>query len=91
MLVLPVVTYALMKSISPFILPNFRGLSNEDPDQFLFEFKILCKTYDYELNNQKLKLFPSTLKENAMHWFMGLYPNSITSWEEMKQVFLEKY
>lgn len=54
-----------MKNISPTVLPTFRGLSLEDPDQFLFEFKLLCRTYDYEHDNQKLKLFPSTLKEET--------------------------
>lgn len=38
----------LMKNISPSILPNFKGISSEDPDQFLFEFKVICRTYDYE-------------------------------------------
>jgi hypothetical protein len=52
-----------MKKISPLVLPNFRGKTSEDPDQFPFEFKILFQMYDYTSNNQKLKLFPSTLKE----------------------------
>jgi len=82
---------APMKNISPSVLPNFRGLPNEDLDQFLFEFKIICKTYDYELDNQKLKLFTSTLKDNAMRWFMVLAPNSITTWAQMEREFLEKY
>jgi len=29
----------------------------------LFEFVVICKTYDYTIDEQKLKLFPSTLKE----------------------------
>lgn len=71
MLALPIGTDAPINNISPSFLPKFRGLSTEDHDQFLFEFKILCKTYDYKLDNQTLKLFPSTLKENAIGWFMG--------------------
>lgn len=80
-----------MKNISPAFLPTFCGLSSEDPDQFIFEFKVLCQTYDYKNDNQKLKLFPSTLKDLAMRWFMGLLTGSITSWEEMETVFLNKY
>jgi hypothetical protein len=31
-----------MKNISFSALPNFHGLSPKDPDEFLFEFDILC-------------------------------------------------
>ena len=36
-----------MKNISPSTLPPFHGLTTEDPDNFLFGFAILCRTYDY--------------------------------------------
>jgi len=45
---------------------NFHGLSKEDPDTFLFEFDILCKIYDYAIDAQKLKIFPSILTRNAL-------------------------
>jgi len=69
-----------MKSTSPSALPHFHGLTTEDPDTFLFEFAVLCRTYDYAEDEQKLKLFPSTLKDAALRWFMGLPGNSITTW-----------
>ena len=31
------------KNIPPHVLPNFHDLENEDPDVFLFEFKVLCR------------------------------------------------
>lgn len=31
-----------MKNIPPFVLPNFYGMSTEDPDSFIFEFDNLC-------------------------------------------------
>jgi len=31
-----------MNNITPFDLPHFRGISNEDPDTFHFEFDVLC-------------------------------------------------
>ena len=52
-----------MKNISPSVLPNFHGLRNEDPETFLFEFKVLCRSYDYFPDTHKLKLFPTTLKD----------------------------
>lgn len=37
----------VMKNINPSILPTFHGMSTEDPDAFLFEFDILCGSYNY--------------------------------------------
>lgn len=36
-----------MKNINPSILSTFHGMSTEDPDAFLFEFDILCRSYNY--------------------------------------------
>ena len=55
-----------MKNISPLVLPRFDGKSAEDPDEFIFKFDILYHSYDYVTNAQKLKLFPATLKDNAL-------------------------
>ena len=60
-----------MKNINPSSLPHFHGLTTEDPDTLLFAFAVLCRTYDYTEDEQKLKLFPSTLKDAALRWFMG--------------------
>ncbi len=84
-------TTTTMKHISPSILPNFHGLRNEDPETFLFEFEVLCRSYDYLLDTQKLKLFPTTLKDAKLKWFMGLWVHSIRTREEMKIAFIEKY
>eukprot|EP00253_Pinus_taeda_P025274 PITA_25274 len=80
-----------MKNISPSALPHFHGLTTEDPDTLLFEFDVICRTYDYVEDEQKFKLFPSTLKDVAWHWFMGLPGNSITTWAQMQQAFNKKY
>ena len=65
-------TNATMENISPFVLPNFHGLKGKDPETFLFEFEVLCRTYDYLEDSQKIKLFHSTLKGATLKWFMGL-------------------
>ena len=36
-----------MKNIPPSSLPTFYGKRNEDLDTFLFEFEILCRSYNY--------------------------------------------
>lgn len=51
-----------MKNIPLFALPNFYGLSSEDPNTFLFEFHVLCNSYEYISDDQKHNFFPTTLK-----------------------------
>ena len=83
-------THTTMKNISPSVLPNFYALRSEDPETFLFEFEVVCRTYDYMEDSQKLKLFPSTLKGASLKWFMGLATQSIRTWNDMKQTFLDR-
>jgi hypothetical protein len=74
-----------MKNIPPLALPTFYGKSSEDPDVFLFEFDILCRSYNYLQDAHKLKLLPATLKDFALCWFMSLGEYNIRSWEDMKE------
>ena len=73
-----------MKNISPLVLPHFYGKATEHPDEFIFEFDILCHSYDYTTNEQKLKLFLATLEDNALCWFMSLGGGTVTTWDWMK-------
>ena len=66
-----------IKNIPPSFLPKFNGLRIEDPETFLFEFKIISKSYGYLSKTQNLRLFPTTLKDRALRWFMSLGTNSI--------------
>jgi len=68
---------APMKNIPLSSLPSFQGMTMEDLNTFLFEFDVLCRSYDYISNAQKLKLFHATLKGAALRWFMGLGSASI--------------
>ena len=43
-----------------------------------------CVYYHYFLDTKNLKLFPTTLKDATLKWFMGLGVYSISTWEEMK-------
>ena len=80
-----------MKNILPFSIPNFHVLENEDPDVFLFELDVLCRTYDYTSTGHKLELFLATLDGATLYLFMGLGENSTVTWNEMKETFLNKY
>ena len=55
-----------MKNIPPSVLPNVYGMSSENPDSFMFDFDILCRTYGYIDHTHKLRLFPATLKAVAL-------------------------
>lgn len=80
-----------LKNIPTSALPNFYGVVTKGPNTFLFEFDILCRSYDDTIDAHKLKLFPTTLKESTLKWFMSLGANTMTTWDVMKEKFLEKY
>lgn len=61
-----------MNKINPFVLPHFCRLTTEDLDTFMFEFSIVWKNYDYTIDDQRLKIFPSTLNDATIHWFNSL-------------------
>ena len=42
-----------MKNIPLSSLPHFHGMSTEYPESFLFEFDILCRSYNYTDNAKK--------------------------------------
>jgi hypothetical protein len=52
-------------------------MSTEYPDSLLFKFNILCHSYNYVNDAQKLNLFLETLKDFALRWFMGLGEHTI--------------
>jgi len=72
-----------MKIISPTALPHFHEMDFEDNDTFMFEFFVVCRTYYYTFDEQNLKLFPSTLKDATLHWFMSLAGGNITTWDKI--------
>jgi hypothetical protein len=51
----------------------------------------LCRRYNDIQDAQKLKIFPATLKDSGLRWFMGLRESNIRSSEAMKDIFLKKY
>ena len=76
------------------MLPTFYGKSDENPYLHIYEFIDLCKIIGINQVNQevvRLKLFPISLKDKAKSWLYSLPPESIHSWEQLAQKFLEKY
>jgi len=72
------------------LLPTFDGLTGEDPHKHLKELHVVCtsmKPTGVTEEQIKLKAFLFSLKD----WLYYLPSGSITTWNEMKRLFLEKY
>uniref|UniRef100_A0A151UGJ3 Retrotransposon gag domain-containing protein n=1 Tax=Cajanus cajan TaxID=3821 RepID=A0A151UGJ3_CAJCA len=77
-----------------YLLPKFHGRAGEDPHKHLKEFNIVCSTmrpHNVPEDHIFLKAFPFSLEDLAKDWLYYLAPGSITSWDDLKRVFLEKF
>ncbi|XP_062155157.1 uncharacterized protein LOC133863203 [Alnus glutinosa] len=76
------------------LLPTFHGLAGEDPHKHLKELHVVCtsmKPTRVTEEQIKLRAFPFSLKDSAKDWLYYLPSGSITTWNKMKRLFLEKY
>ncbi|XP_073137356.1 uncharacterized protein [Henckelia pumila] len=66
----------------------------EDPHKHLMEFHVVCssmKPHGVTEEQIQLRAFPFSLKSSAKDLLYYLPSGSITTWTEMKRIFLEKY
>nr|KYP43851.1 hypothetical protein KK1_034670 [Cajanus cajan] len=76
------------------LLPKFHGHAGQDPHKHLKEFHIGCSTMkppDVQEDHIYLKEFPHSLEGFAKDWLYYLAPKSITSWDDLKRMFLENF
>ena len=76
------------------LLPKFNGLAGEDPHKHLKEFHIVCSTmkpHEVQEDHICLKAFPHSLEGLAKDWLYYLAPGSITSLDDLKRAFLDKF
>ncbi|XP_045802734.1 uncharacterized protein LOC123896385 [Trifolium pratense] len=77
------------------LLPKFHGLAGEDPHKHLKEFQVVCSTplrpEGITEDHIKLRAFPFSLQGAAKDWLYYLEPNSVSTWNDLKKVFLERY
>ncbi|XP_073159453.1 uncharacterized protein [Henckelia pumila] len=76
------------------LLPSFHGLVGEDPHKHLMDFHVLCasmKPHGVMEEQIQLRAFPFSLKDATKDWLYYLPPGSITTWTDMKMIFLKKY
>ncbi|XP_027368228.1 uncharacterized protein LOC113874203 [Abrus precatorius] len=68
--------------------------TGKDPHKHLKEFRVVCSTmkpHGVEEDHIKLRAFPFSLDGSAKDWLYYLHLGSITSWQDMKRMFLEKF
>ena len=76
------------------MLPKFHGLIGEDLHKHLKEFHVVCSTmkpHGVDEVHIKLRAFPFSLDGFAKDWLYYLHLGSITYWQDMKRLFLEKF
>ena len=84
----------LMKSEMIRLLPVYQGFEYENPYSFMRDFEDVCSAFlstGSPLHIICLVLFPFALKEKAKIWFHSLAPNSIFTWENMRNEFLNNF
>ncbi|KAK0575359.1 hypothetical protein LWI29_037893 [Acer saccharum] len=72
----------------------FNGLVNDDPNLHLQKFNEICDTFKYnDIPDDfvKLKLFPFSLANDARIWLNSQAPNSIITFDQLAQAFLNRY
>ena len=72
---------------------QFHGLSSENLNTHLTSFIEVCYTIKYNGVTEevlRLRLFPLSLCDRAMHWLTSQPPDSITSWNDLLHKFFDQ-
>ncbi|GJR41155.1 reverse transcriptase domain-containing protein [Tanacetum coccineum] len=73
---------------------KFDGYLRADPHDHIREFLAICNMFRYgETQSEavKLMIFPLSLSDEAKTWFNELNEESITSWEQMRRAFINRF
>ncbi|GJX80982.1 reverse transcriptase domain-containing protein [Tanacetum coccineum] len=73
---------------------KFDGIQRADPHDHIREFLAICNMFRYGKTQSeavKLMIFPLSLCDKAKTWFNELNEESITSWEQMRKVFINRF
>ncbi|GJW45366.1 reverse transcriptase domain-containing protein [Tanacetum coccineum] len=73
---------------------KFDGYLRADPHDHIREFLAICNMFRYGKTQSeavKLMIFPLSLCDEAKLWFNKLSEESITSWEQMRKAFINKF
>ncbi|GKD83112.1 reverse transcriptase domain-containing protein, partial [Tanacetum coccineum] len=73
---------------------KFHGQLRADPHDHIREFLAICDMFNYgETQSEAVKLlmFPLSLCDEAKTWFNKLNEGSITSWDQMRRAFINRF
>ncbi|GJW49104.1 reverse transcriptase domain-containing protein [Tanacetum coccineum] len=73
---------------------KFDGYLRADPHDHIREFLAICDMFKYGKTQSeavKLLIFPFSLCDEAKTWFNELNEESITSWEQMRKAFINRF
>ncbi|GJW88668.1 reverse transcriptase domain-containing protein [Tanacetum coccineum] len=73
---------------------KFDGYMRADPHDHIREFLAICNMFRYgETQSEAIKLliFPLSLCDKAKTWFNEHNEEAITSWEQMRRVFINRF
>ncbi|GJU38356.1 reverse transcriptase domain-containing protein [Tanacetum coccineum] len=73
---------------------KFDGYLQADPHDHIREFLAICNMFKYgetQSEDVKLLIFPYSLSDKAKTWFNELNEESITSWEQMRKAFINRF
>ena len=75
------------------IVPDFKGLENENPYVHVRAFEEVIDSFYAQnlIKTAKLRFFPFSLKDKAKGWLYTLKPRSIGNLGEMAQKFYKKF
>ncbi|XP_074355666.1 uncharacterized protein LOC141695308 [Apium graveolens] len=71
-------------------ISDLRFHGNSDPVEFMGRFNIEMDMYQVP-DLARCRLLAATFRESAQQWFQKLGPGVITSWEQIKTLFLTKF
>ena len=83
-----------LKSGMIHLLPTFHGFAGEDHSKHLKEFHVvfsIMKPTGISEEQVNLRAFSFSLADSAKEWLYYLPFRTVTTWNEMKKLFLEKY
>ena len=73
---------------------QFGGLATDDPNAHITNFLEICDTFKHNGVSDdaiRLRLFPFSLRDKAKSWLNSLPQGTISTWEELVQIFLAKF
>ena len=84
----------VLKTGSIHLLPKFHSLVGDDPSKHLKQFHVVyysIEPVNVQEHHAYLKAFPHSLEGNVKDWLYYLTARSITSWDDLKRLFLAKF